>query len=144
MTYSSSMWIKEAWKREIKLEGKSIKKEAEEALKEINDGVWLERQQLDREWKGIWKKLKRIIKGKSENCKLKKYKDKKMQIEVYEKPEEGSRRWVQWNIEPRRVASIIAVQEQMVEASAWKADRGLPVESDKCRICRQAKETVMH
>ena len=24
------------------------------------------------------------------------------------------------------------------------ANRGLPVENDKCRICRQAKETVMH
>ena len=27
---------------------------------------------------------------------------------------------------------------------AWKANRDLPVESDKCAICRQAKETVMH
>ena len=24
------------------------------------------------------------------------------------------------------------------------ANRGLPVENDKCRICRQAQETVMH
>ena len=51
MVFSSIIWIKEAWKWEVKLEGKSIKKEAEEALKEINvtvefrkDGVWLERQ----------------------------------------------------------------------------------------------------
>ena len=33
MAFSSSMWIKETWKWEVKLEGKSIKKEAEEALK---------------------------------------------------------------------------------------------------------------
>ena len=32
----------------------------------------------------------------------------------------------------------------MVKTRAWKANRDLPVESDKCRICRQAKETVMH
>ena len=58
MVFSSIIWIKEAWKWEVKLEGKSIKKEAEEALKEINvtvefrkDGVWLERQQLQGEWK---------------------------------------------------------------------------------------------
>ena len=30
------------------------------------------------------------MKGKSENCKLKKYKDKKMQIKVYEKLDEES------------------------------------------------------
>ena len=57
ITFSSSMRIKEAWKREVNLEGKSIKKEAEEVLKEINvnegfreDGVWLERQQLEGKW----------------------------------------------------------------------------------------------
>ena len=32
----------------------------------------------------------------------------------------------------------------MVETRAWKANRGLPVESEKCRICRQAKQTVTH
>ena len=69
MTFSITMWIKEVWKQEVKLEGKSIKKEAEEALKAINvniefreNGVWLKRQQLEGEWKGIWKKLKRLIK----------------------------------------------------------------------------------
>ena len=36
MTFPSIMWIKEAWKREVKLEGKSIKNETEEAIKEIN------------------------------------------------------------------------------------------------------------
>ena len=39
MTSSSSMWIKKAWKREVNLEGMSIKKEAEETLKEINVNV---------------------------------------------------------------------------------------------------------
>ena len=32
----------------------------------------------------------------------------------------------------------------MVETRALKANRDLPIESDKCRICRQTKETVMH
>ena len=36
MTFPSSMWTKEAWKREVKLEGKSIKNKREEAVKEIN------------------------------------------------------------------------------------------------------------
>ena len=55
------------------------------------------------------------MKGKSKSCKLKKYKDKKMQSEVYEKLDEESHRWLQCNIEPKKVASVIAVQEQMVE-----------------------------
>ena len=74
MTFLSNIWIEEVWEREVTLEGKSIKKEAEEALKEINinvefkeDGVWLERKQLEGEYKGIWKTLKRLMKGKSEN-----------------------------------------------------------------------------
>ena len=39
MTFSSSIWIKEAWKQEVNLEGKSIKKEPEDALKEVNVNV---------------------------------------------------------------------------------------------------------
>ena len=39
-------------------------------------------QQLEGEWKGIWKKLKCSMKGKSEN-KFKKNKDKKMPSEMY-------------------------------------------------------------
>ena len=39
---------------------------------------------------------------------------------------------------------MIEVQQQMVKTRAWKANRGLHVESDKCRVCRQAKETVKH
>ena len=82
--------------------------------------------------------------GKSENCKLKKYKDKKIQSEMYKKLDEERHRWLQCNIEPKKVAPIIAVQEQMVETRTWKANRGSPLESDKCIICSQAKETVMH
>ena len=53
MTFSSTIRIKEAWKQKVNFEGNSIKKEAEEALKETNvdvefreDEVWLERQHL--------------------------------------------------------------------------------------------------
>ena len=81
------MWIKKAWKREYKLKGKSIKQEEEQSLNEINvnvelreDGLWLERQQLKKEWREIWKKLKRLIKGKSNSCKLKRLKDKRCKV----------------------------------------------------------------
>ena len=39
MTFSSTVCIKEASKRQVNLEGKPIKKEAEETLKEINVNV---------------------------------------------------------------------------------------------------------
>ena len=67
-----------------------------------------------------------------------------MQSKGYEKLDEESHRWLQCNIEPKKIVSVIAVQEQMVETRVLKANRGLPVESDKWKICRQAKETVMH
>ena len=63
-----------------------------------------------------------------------------MQSEVYEKQDEESHRW----LEPKKVESILAVQEQMVETTAWKANRGLSVGSDKYRIRRQTKKKVMH
>ena len=150
ITFSSGMWIKEAWKREVNLTWKSMKKKAEEALKKINmnvefseDGLWLERQQLEGEQKGIWKTLKRLMKGKSENFKLMKWKDEKMQSEVYEKLNEESHKWRQCNKEPKKVVSLISIQEQMVETRELKTNRDLPVKSDKCRIFRQAKETVL-
>ena len=115
-TFSTTIRIKEAWKQKVNFEGKSIKKETEEALKGTNvdvefreDEVWLERQQLEGKWKRIWKTLKPLMKGKSTNCKLKEYKDKKMQSEVYAKLDEESHRWLQCNIEPKKVASIISV-----------------------------------
>ena len=43
-------------------EGKSIKKETEEALKEINDKIEfrVDGEQLEGKWKGIWKKTKTL------------------------------------------------------------------------------------
>ena len=63
----------------------------------------MERSMEQGAWKGAWK---RLMKGKSENCKLKKYKDKKMQSEVYEKLDEESHIWLQCNIKPKKVVSI--------------------------------------
>ena len=79
MTFSSSICIKETWKQEVNVKGKSMKKEAEEALNKINvnvefreDRVWLVRQELEGEWKIIWKTLKHLMKGKSNKTKSKK------------------------------------------------------------------------
>ena len=57
-----------------------------------------------------------------------------MQSEVHEKLDEESHRWLQCNKDPKKIASVIAVQEQMKETRELWANRGLLVESDKCRL----------
>ena len=47
------------------------------------------------------------------------------------------------NTDPRKTASIFALQEQMIETKAWKKMRGL-VDQDNCRLCGECKETVQH
>ena len=71
------------------------------------------------------------MRGKSENCKLVKYKDKKMQNKASEQLDEEKYRWLLCKIEPKKIASIIAVQEKMVETKVQRANRGLPIEGDK-------------
>ena len=39
MTHSECAWIKTAWRREFQKEGKSIKSEAEHALREVRENV---------------------------------------------------------------------------------------------------------
>ena len=39
MTHSESAWIKTVWRREFQKEGKSIKSEAEDALREVGENV---------------------------------------------------------------------------------------------------------
>ena len=46
-----------------------------------------------------------------------------MQNEVYEKLDKKSHRWLECNIKPKKVASIIAVQEQIGKTRAWKPKR---------------------
>ena len=62
-----------------------------------------------------------------------------MQSEVYEKLDEESHRWLQSNIGPKQVASIIAVQEQMVETRGYKANGDLPVEANHALVIRMYK-----
>ena len=47
-------------------------------------------------------------------------------------------------ISPVKTAAIIQIMEQMVETRDWKRSRGIPVESNKCRVCGSYKENVQH
>ena len=52
--------------------------------------------------------------------------------------------WLNCNMDPRKTASIINLQEQMVETRKWKAIRSLEVKDENCRLCGEYSETVEH
>ena len=51
--------------------------------------------------------------------------------------------WLNCSTDPRKTATIFSMQEQMVETRAWKKLRGTG-ETDVCRLCGEANETVQH
>ena len=70
MTHSESAWIKTAWRREFQKEGKSIKSEAEDALREVGENVqfcldYVKIQGIAEagDWRKIWKKTKKENQG---------------------------------------------------------------------------------
>ena len=65
MTYSDSAWIKTAWRREFQKEGKCIKCEAGDALRELGENVQfcLDHVKVpgiaqEGDWRKIWKTWK--------------------------------------------------------------------------------------
>ena len=90
MTNSESTWIKTAWRREFQKEGKSIKSEAEDALREVGESVefCLDHVKIRGiaqagDWRKIWKKLKKKIKERRDELRIENYKSKNMQSEHY-------------------------------------------------------------
>ena len=95
------------------------------------------------EWKGAWKKLKKIlIEGQKRN-KQQSLAEKELQSEIPKQYSEEDSGWLKCNTDPRKTSSIFMLQEQMVETRTWKKIRGL-VECDKCRLCGEHRETVHH
>ena len=151
MANSKNKWIHEAWKREINKEGLSIKKEAECEMAQIDiklelleDEVRLEDERLEGDFQELWKVLKKEIKKKRKKKRLDSYKEKKMQSQTYMKLDIESHKWLTSNIDPKKVAAIVAMQEQMVETKAWKVHRGIGGNNDRCRLCKEYQENVMH
>ena len=66
ITHSESAWIKTAWGEEFQKEGKSVKSEAEDALREVGENVefCLDHVKIQGiaqagDWRKIWKKTKK-------------------------------------------------------------------------------------
>jgi len=151
MAYQDSPWIKSAWQAEVSKEGKSMKREVDDIMRnycgniEFNiGGVYEDANPIEGTWKNVWHKIKGYMRAKRRERRKETYLEKKMQSEIYKQLDEESFQWMKCNIDPRKVSSIVNMQEQMVETRAWKRNRGISVESDKCRLCGQRVEGVMH
>ena len=95
------------------------------------------------EWKGAWKKLKKIlIEGQKRN-KQQSLAEKELQSEIPKQYSEEDSGLLKCNIDPRKTSSIFALQEQMIETRAWRKIMEL-VQCDKCRLCWEHRETVHH
>ena len=99
MTHSESAWIKKAWRREFQKECKSIKSEAEDALREAGENVQfcLDHVKIQGitqagDWRKIWEKLKKI-KERREELRTENYKSKNMQSEHYKGFDVESHQW---------------------------------------------------
>ena len=99
-----------AWRREFQKEGKSIKSEAEDALREVGENVefCLDHVKIQ----GIaqaadWRK----IKERREELRIENYKSKNMQSEHYKGFDMESHQWLKCNINARKVSAIINMQE---------------------------------
>ena len=83
---SPSHWIRVAWKREYTYKYKSLKKEAEQALREMGlkvhlreEEIWGTEEKVKKDWSVCWKELKKGCEEKLKN----KYKEKMMLSQVF-------------------------------------------------------------
>ena len=73
MVCSTSRWIRIAWKREYNSEYKSLKRETEQARREVEmevefreEEVWKDGEKLEKEWAGCWAELKKEMQNGAE------------------------------------------------------------------------------
>ena len=151
MVYQNSPWIEAAWENEVRKEGKSLCREVNDILVGYNvninvceDGMYEDGKPILGTWRDVWNKIKKELKDERRKTRKEEYAEKKMQSDIYKGLDKSCHQWMKCNIDPKKVSAIINMQEQMVETRAWKRNRGLAVETDKCRLCGDAVEGVMH
>ena len=64
-----------------------------------------------------------------------------MHSKIFRKQDESCNLWLRQNLRPRKTASVMTMQEQMVETKSLKTSRRL-AECSKCRLCGKQKEKV--
>ena len=106
-----------------------MKREAEAAMRKIDilamfgEGYVKIDQERYVDWKEAWKELKnKLSEGQKRNRK-RSFAEKALQSEIPSKYDEADYEWLKCNTDPRKTASIFALQEQMVKSRAWKKIR---------------------
>ena len=151
MAVSERRWIKAAWEHEKLKDYNSLKITAEEMANEVghtlkfkDEGIELDGELQCGHWRKSWKKIKDLLKKGNESSLIEKYKQKSFQSETFSKQEVECHMWLECNLDPRKTAAIVNLQEQMVETKAWKVSRGIADGGDMCRLCGSYRETVQH
>ena len=142
--------MSQVWQWESSKEHWSVKKEVEqewenigEKLELLNDGMVFNGERIEGDWKVVKKKLLKYYKEKK-NLRRKEFLSAKpMQGKGFSGLDENSHHWLDCNIEPKKVGSIIQMQERMIETRAWKKNRGF-ILHDGCRLCGKFSESVDH
>ena len=107
------------------------------------EDVKLEGKILDKEFKPIRKRVKKMLQKGSEEKRLEQYRKKEMQSQIYNKQEKNCSIWLEQNLAPRKTSVIMLVIEHKTKTRAWKEVRGLP-ENSQCRLCKEKRETVQY
>jgi len=151
LALSDNEWMNVVWRYERSKDNWSLKKEVERHWQEIGEvleigenEVRLNGAVVDGSWRVVKEKLKKVWKERSAIKKKERLVGKEMQGKAYARFDSECHHWLNSNIEPQKVSSIIEMQERMVETRAWKRARGIDVESDMCRLCGKVKESVDH
>ena len=142
MAKSTSKWIRTAWERECASQYCSIRRDAEVAMREIGcvlefrgNEILCDGECLAADWKKCWRRLKQLLKKKIGTKRVSEYKLKEMQSEVFIGQQGEPSLWLQCDLDPKKTAAIIKVQEQMIETKAWKVLRGISSEGPMFRWC---------
>ena len=113
---SNNRWIKEAWKQEARKISKAIKDEIiltmqtkGKTIQFEGEDIKLEEKILDREFKPIWKQVKKWFKKGSEEKRLEQYRKKKMQSEIYKKQDKKCNIWLEENLTARKILAIMSM-----------------------------------
>ena len=104
MVLSPSRWIRVVWKKEHNSEYKSLKREAEQALREIGlevdfreKEIWKNGKKVEKDWSGCWKEFKKEMKEGYDEKLKKKYKEKVTESQVFVGQERESYIWLNLN-----------------------------------------------
>ena len=107
MAKSTNRWIREAWRREENKEENAIVSESISTMEEVgvrlhfaDNSIRLDEEVIDEatEYKAVWRKVKNSLQKATESRRIKIYKTKEQQSQVYREQEEECHSWLGQNL----------------------------------------------